>query len=527
MNARLVNTIFALEDLQHQWMLVQSIQMDNSIYENVDKSGVDKSSDEQCKNLLHFIPFQKSSSSIWESQGAFRYSLVKWTMDMLYASVGTAIKVTKSHKQRQNSIMLPITAAAAASYYALVGPSKRSAEFVSSEANDLIRNAWGVVSLPAIKTLSLQASRLLKGAAIAERIKICGVSCFILSKNPCPVLATAIKRYRRQQQRKLSRLSTILEYDESSSQRAVNINDYPKKDVIFHLTGGGFFAHTIAGDVPYLLDWSSATEAVVICPEYALLPEHTFPIAIEEITRVYTALVTGSSTTLLGLGFRVDRIIVTGESTGGNLAASLCVKLCIDGLVNVEELTNVKRLRQARDETLSPSTSLSPSSSICDSEDNFDDDPSQGNARGMNRLPDALMLCCPALNLSLELSPSRVLGTREAVLPSSLISTISDAYVHNLQISKRDPIVSPYYAPDEILRIFPPTLLYASSEDPLLDDSVHFNARLRSNGVDSDLRAAQNLPHAYWGLGTAGFPEARKVQRECEKWMVKQLKEHP
>lgn len=102
-------------------------------------------------------------------------------MDTLYASVGTALKV---NKQRKNSIMLPITAAAAASYYAITGPP----EFISSESesSDLLRNAWGVVSLPAVKTLSLQASRLLKGAAIAERIKICGVSCFILSKKPCP-----------------------------------------------------------------------------------------------------------------------------------------------------------------------------------------------------------------------------------------------------------------------------------------------------------------------------------------------------
>lgn len=36
-------------------------------------------------------------------------------------------------------------------------------------------------------------------------------------------------------------------------------------------------------------------------------------------------------------------------------------------------------------------------------------------------------------------------------------------------------------------------------------------------------RAARNLPHAYWGLGTAGFPEARQVQRECEAWMTKQF----
>jgi acetyl esterase/lipase len=331
------------------------------------------------------------------------------------------------------------------------------------------------------------------------------------------VLTTAIKRYRRQQERKLSRLSTIHE-DFSYSQRAVNINEYPKKDVIFHLTGGGFFAHTIAGDVPYLMDWSFATEAVVICPEYALLPEHTFPVAIEEVTRVYLSLVNGHSPSLLG--FQTDRIIVTGESTGGNLAASLCVKLCMDGLVDVEELTAEKRFRQAREETISQSTSLS----FSEDDENDEDDQSHQPVTGMNRLPDALMLCCPALNLSLELSPSRVLGTKDAVLPSSLISTISDAYVpSSLQISKSDPIVSPYYAPDEILRIFPPTLLYASSEDPLLDDSVQFNTRLRANGVDSDLRAAHNVPHAYWGLGTAGFPEAVKVQRECEYWMVRQL----
>ena len=337
------------------------------------------------------------------------------------------------------------------------------------------------------------------------------------------VLATAIKRYRRRQERELSRLSMIPECEELTySQRAINLNEYPRKDVIFHLTGGGFFAHTIAGDVPYLLDWSKVTNAVVVCPEYALLPEHTYPVAIEEVTRVYTSLVNGNTAALLG--FQTDRIIVTGESTGGNLATSLCVRLCLDGLVDVEALTAEKRLHQASEYADDSTTkSMSAATSISESDDDIK--PMQNQSKlGMVRLPDALMLCCPALNLSLELSPSRVLGIRDAVLPSSLISTISDAYVpQGSNVSKSNPLVSPFYASDEILRIFPPTLLYASSEDPLLDDSVYFNGRLRSNGVDSDLRAAQNVPHAYWGLGTAGFPEARKAQRECQQWMAKQL----
>ena len=105
-------------------------------------------------------------------------------MDTLYASVGKAIEVSKWTKvERGNSLL--ITAAAAASYYAVVGPEKKSAEVVSGGSPNLIRNAWGVVSSPAIKTLSLQASRLLKRASIAERITIKGVVCFVLSKDGC------------------------------------------------------------------------------------------------------------------------------------------------------------------------------------------------------------------------------------------------------------------------------------------------------------------------------------------------------
>lgn len=139
------------------------------------------------------------------------------------------------------------------------------------------------------------------------------------------------------------------------------------------------------------------------------------------------------------------------------------------------------------------------------------------------RLPDALMLSCAVLNLTLELTHSRVVGTEDPVLPSGLISVISDAYIPPGTFSKRDPLASPFFAPDDVLQWFPPTLLFASSNDPLLDDSVHFNQRLRRLGVESELRAAVNLPHAYWGLGTAGFPEAQQVQKECQDWLVHQL----
>jgi hypothetical protein len=60
MNARLMNTIFAIEDLHHQWMLVHSIKMDTR--ENISSANNDLS-DRQCKHLLKLIPFQKASVS--------------------------------------------------------------------------------------------------------------------------------------------------------------------------------------------------------------------------------------------------------------------------------------------------------------------------------------------------------------------------------------------------------------------------------------------------------------------------------
>jgi acetyl esterase/lipase len=112
-------------------------------------------------------------------------------------------------------------------------------------------------------------------------------------------------------------------------------------------------------------------------------------------------------------------------------------------------------------------------------------------------IPDALLLCCPALNLSLDSTPSRIDGANDPVLPSALISTISASYLGGCPPT--DPIASPYYASDSILCSFPPTLIFTSSEDPLLDDSVSFNGRLRSVGVISRLRAVHDLPHAFWG----------------------------
>jgi acetyl esterase/lipase len=404
---------------------------------------------------------------------------------------------------------------------------------LTSHVCDLMQHSWGLVSRPGFKTFSLKASRLLRGASVADRIEIAGVPCFVVSRHPCPELAAAIQCYKRKDRRRLPlQLSTINEHESTpSSPNAIpkklfaGTNDrYRQQDVILHCTGGGFFAHMIAFDLLYLLDWSASTGAVIICPEFVLLPEKPFPGALQEVTRVYKSLVSGDA--ISTLGFEVNSIAITGESTGGNLAAAL-VTLCLSG-----EPSSI-----LENPTKDGVQSSSPKS-VSDSEDDYSFPESPGSTTGSGsedqgesrpgddiRMPDALMLSCPVLSMSLELSHSRVVGTDDPVLPSQVLNAISDAYLPDrLGISKTHPLASPMYAPDSVLSRFPPTLLFASSNDPLLDDSIAFNQRLRSLGVESEIRAVQNMPHAFWGLDLAGFPEAKQVHKEAKEWLAAKMR---
>ncbi|CAB9501635.1 Hormone-sensitive lipase [Seminavis robusta] len=404
---------------------------------------------------------------------------------------------------------------------------------LSSTARAMIlSNSWGLVSRPGIKDFSLRASRFLKGASVADRIEIAGIPCFVISKYPCPELATAIQQYsstrlprRRMSARQLSTIEEDAKHEEDHTLRnhqklfAAASDCCRQQDIILHCTAGGYFAHMIAFDLVYLLDWSASTGAVVVCPEFSLLPSHPFPVALQEVTKVYSTLVSGQATS--ALGFEVRRIAVTGESTGANLATALCVNLCLGGnnnTMNPDTFFENTNLRQH------PSAAANKSNGHGGLVEDRESAATTNDDTTSIRLPDALMLSCAVLNMSLELSHSRVMGTEDPVLPSGVLSAISDAYLPPyLGIRKTHILASPLFAPNSILARFPPTLLFASSNDPLLDDSVEFNQRLRSLNVQSEIRAVQNMPHAYWGLGMAGFPEAKKVHKEAQEWLATKL----
>ena len=337
---RIEDSIQSISMWQQKWIIVSSITEVNDLRKTTSYSKLiaEPSAEDHnlemkasSRRLLEALPIRSNKGAFWYSQGAFRLLLVRRVMDLVYASVGTSLSYTGP--SGAYGLWMPL-AGLCASYYAVAGSdvtSSDAARYVQAPDMGFIKRAWGMVTLPPIKWLSLEASRLLKGIELVERVVIGGTPCLLMSHSPQPVISAAIDRTRRQKSR--NDLPEIAE-EQGSEGINVDLKGIEEKDVIFHITGGGWFIHTTATDIPWLAEWSAVANAVVVVPEYDLLPSHHFPVALNQVTDMYVALASGEAAR--ELGFRPRRIAVSGESAGGNLAAALIVKLCMDGIIDAE-----------------------------------------------------------------------------------------------------------------------------------------------------------------------------------------------
>jgi cation diffusion facilitator CzcD-associated flavoprotein CzcO/acetyl esterase/lipase len=88
---------------------------------------------------------------------------------------------------------------------------------------------------------------------------------------------------------------------------------------VLYLHGGGFVTgspRTFRG-LAAALSW--ATGAVVHLVDYRLAPEHPYPAALDDTLAAYRAL--------LATGIPADRVVLAGDSAGGNLALSAALRL--------------------------------------------------------------------------------------------------------------------------------------------------------------------------------------------------------
>ena len=102
--------------------------------------------------------------------------------------------------------------------------------------------------------------------------------------------------------------------------RPVAPHDGPSPVVLF-LHGGGLVMGDLHGDLPGMVGLAAPVGAAIVSVGYRLAPEHRYPAAIED---AYAALcwvaAEGSD-----LGLDPGRVVVSGVSAGGGLAAALAL----------------------------------------------------------------------------------------------------------------------------------------------------------------------------------------------------------
>ena len=200
--------------------------------------------------------------------------------------------------------------------------------------------------------------------------------------------------------------------------------------MILYLHGGGY----ACGDLQYATGFGStlATECgvKVFCAAYRLAPEHPFPAALDDAVESYRYL--------LFKGYAPEHITLCGESAGGGLCYSLCLRL-----------KELDLPLPGGTVAISPWTDLTASGESY--ENNRERDPS---------------MTAEQLNFYAECYTSR----------------------------REDPLVSPLFAD---MTGMPPSLIFAGGDEIMLDDSTLLHEKLLSSGCRSNLHIKPERWHGY------------------------------
>lgn len=229
---------------------------------------------------------------------------------------------------------------------------------------------------------------------------------------------------------------------------------------LVHYHGGGWWSGDLDEPDPRCHALAVGARIVVVDVEYRLAPEHPFPIPLEDCYEALTWTVANAER----LGINPERIGVSGESAGGNLAAAVALL--------------------ARDRG-GPTLSLQ-------------------------------LLEIPALDLRLS-SPSAHTYAAGPVLPRDEVLWCVEQYLGDHD--RTDPLASPLLADD--LSGLPPAFITAAECDPLADDASGYARRLAAAGV-----AVEHKEYAGHVHGSQGLTKLMPTAREWRDSVVAAAWEH-
>lgn len=207
------------------------------------------------------------------------------------------------------------------------------------------------------------------------------------------------------------------------------------RPVVLWLHGGAFIFPAVPEvHLTFVQRLRLSLSADAFIPDYRLAPSNPYPWGLNDCEQAYRML--------LDSGVSANRIVLGGESAGGNLLIALLFRLRSAGLP----------------------------------------------------MPACAVAVSPVLDLArLHGAPSRSrLAGSDAMLPFASLARVRDAYVGNADSAQ--PEISPLLGEFQDL---PPLLIQASDAELLRDDSVFLAQRARAAGVPTKLALWPAMPHAF------------------------------
>lgn len=346
----------------------------------------------------------------------------------------------------------------------------------------------------------------------------------------------------------------------------------PSPHLLVHCHGGGFVAQSSRSHEVYLRHWAKQLDCPILSIDYSLAPEHPFPRALEECFYAYCWALRNCRR----LGSTGQSIVVCGDSAGGNLMISLCLRAIEfgvrlpDGVLGVYTPVLVKpqpspsRILSVMDPLLPigvllrcllayagineanlPRQPLPPafrsglSSTNSPEEENviFSADASSDRSSSSASLDSVEDAAFDEQNLAeLDLAgglqraasfhdfggrsrSTSLRWTTELVrrhITQNPHGTEAPLFRMQLAPIPADPYMSPYLATDDVLCQLPPTALIACQLDPVLDDCVEFAKRLTALKCHVNLRVLEDMPHGFLNFALLS-KDAMRGSDECVK----------
>jgi monooxygenase len=217
------------------------------------------------------------------------------------------------------------------------------------------------------------------------------------------------------------------------------------RTTLMYIHGGGFVGCSPRTHRPLTAAFALKGMRAFV-PDYRLAPEHPFPAALDDVLAAWRGLRSEQESAA-----SPSRLVVAGDSAGGNLSIALMIALRHAG----------------------------------------------------EPLPDAAALLSPATDLTGGSASLTENSERDAMFIGLELGNLARPYVGTADPA--NPLISPLLAD---LHGLPPMLVHVGNDEALRDDSIRLAEKARAAGVEVSLQVWPTVPHVWqllWRL-----PEARR-----------------